>query len=144
MNANSPGVILHVDDERQVREGLALLLRADGYEAHSAASGHAALQLAREGLRPDVLIVDFDLGAAMDGAEVSEQIRGVLGYTPPIIMLTGDLSNAHFPIVTEVPVWLTRKPLNPDLLLAALPGLIQLSRATRNLVARPTASAKRP
>lgn len=134
---------MHVDDERQVREGLALLLRVDGYDVRGASSGAEALQLGREGLQPDVLIVDFNLGGGMDGAEVSEQIRGALGYTPPIIMLTGDLSNAHFPFVTEVPIWLTRKPLNPEVLLAALPGLIQLSRATRKVIAGATGSAKR-
>jgi CheY-like chemotaxis protein len=134
MNADSRGLILHVEDERPVREGLALLLRVDGYDVHSAASGPEALQLARGGLHPDVLIVDFHLDEEMDGAEVAEQIRGILGYTPPIIMLTGDLSNAEFPCVTEAPVWLTRKPLNPRLLLAALPGLVQLSRATREVV----------
>lgn len=134
MNADSPGLILHVDDERPVREGLALLLRMDGYDVHGAANGPEALQLAGDGLRPDVLIVDFNLGEPMNGAEVAEQIRGILRYTPPIIMLTGDLSNAESPWVTEVPVWLARKPLNPDLLLAALPGLVQLSRATRRVV----------
>ena len=134
MNADSQGLILHVDDERSVRDGLAMLLRVDGYEVLSAASGREALQLASGELHPDVLIVDYDLGDDMDGAEVAERIRGVLGYTPPIVMLTGDLSNAEVPCVTEVPVWLARKPLNPQRLLAALPGLVQLSRATRNVV----------
>jgi DNA-binding response OmpR family regulator len=78
--------------------------------------------------------VDFNLGEDLNGAEVAEQIRGILGYTPPVIMLTGDLSNAEFPCVTDAPVWLIRKPVNPQLLLAALPGLVQVSRATRDVV----------
>jgi histidine kinase len=134
MNADLRGLILHVEDELPVREGLALLLRVDGYEVHGAATGPEALQLAREGLHPDVLIVDFNLGEDLNGAEVAEQIRGILGYTPPVIMLTGDLSNAEFPCVTDAPVWLIRKPANPQLLLAALPGLVQVSRATRDVV----------
>jgi DNA-binding response OmpR family regulator len=136
MNASSPGIILHVDDEQSVRDALAMLLSADGYDNHSAARGPEALLMASAGLKPDVLIVDFDLRDKMNGAEVAEQIRGILHYTPPVIMLTGDLSNAEFPAITEVPVWLTRKPLNPHLLLAALPGLVQLSRATRPLLSR--------
>jgi two-component system CheB/CheR fusion protein len=136
MNTNTPGVILHVDDEPSVRNTLALLLGTPGEEVHGAASGPEALHLASKGLQPDVLIVDFNLDQDMNGAEVAEQIRRVLHYTPPIIMLTGDLTNAEFPTITEVPVWLTRKPTNPQLLLAALPGLIGLSRATRPLLRR--------
>jgi hypothetical protein len=51
-------------------------------------------------------------------------------------MLTGDVSHAKFPRIVEVVVWLTRKPLNPKLLLVTLPSLVQLSRATRNLLSR--------
>jgi two-component system CheB/CheR fusion protein len=136
MNRVPRGIILHVDDEPAVREALALLLRSDAYEVHSAARGPEALLIAAKGLRPDVLIVDFNLKDEMNGSEVAEQIRGILHYTPPIIVLTGDLSNAEIPAITDVPVWLARKPLNPHLLLAALPGLIQISRATRLLVRR--------
>ena len=133
MNAATAGTILHVDDERSARESLSMLLRADGYVVSSAASGPEALQLASAGLHPDVLILDFNLDQQMNGAELAEQIRGILHYAAPIIILTGDVSNAEFPCTTEVPVWLARKPLNPRLLLAALPSLVQLSRATRQL-----------
>lgn len=132
MYGNSCGRILHVDDEQIVLDGLAPLLDVNGYEAHSACNGHQALQLARDGLHPDVMILDFNLGGDLNGAEVAEQIRGVLGYTPPVVMLTGDLSNAEFPCITDAPVWLVRKPINPRLLMAALPGLVHLARAMRN------------
>jgi CheY-like chemotaxis protein len=136
VNTGTAGLILHLDDERSVRESLSLLLRADGYQVSSAASGPEALQLASRGLRPDVLIVDFNLDRQMNGAEAAEQLRKVLNYATPIIVLTGDVSNAQSPFTTEVPVWLARKPLDPRLLLAALPSLVQLSRATRKLLTR--------
>jgi CheY-like chemotaxis protein len=113
-----------------------MLLRADGYAVSSAMGGTEALQLASGGLHPDVLIVDFHLDDQMNGAELAEELRRTLGYTPPVIMLTGGLSNAEFPCITEAPIWLTPKPLNAGLLLAALPGLVQLSRATRELLTR--------
>jgi CheY-like chemotaxis protein len=138
VNIPSAGLILHVEDERLVREAVSLLLRAEGYTVISASDGAQALLLATQGLRPDVLIVDFHLDDQMNGAEVAERIRRNLGYTPPVIILTGDLSNAEVPCITGAPVWLTRKPLNPDLLLAALPPLVELSRALRGL---PAASA---
>jgi CheY-like chemotaxis protein len=136
MNSGSAGLILHVDDEPLVRKSMLILLSADGYEVSSAASGTEALKLASEGFHPDVLIVDFDLGQQVNGAEVAEQIRKVLSYTPPIIILTGDVIQAKFPRISEVVVWLTRKPLNPQLLLAALRSLVQLSRATRKFLPR--------
>jgi len=131
MTGRSCGLILHVDDEQIVLDSLASLLGVNGYEAHRACNGHQALQIVREGLHPDVMILDFNLGDDMNGAEVAEQIRGILGYTPPIVMLTGDLSNAEFPCITDAPVWLVHKPINPRQLLAALPGLVQVARATR-------------
>jgi DNA-binding response OmpR family regulator len=67
----------------------------------------------------------------MTGAEAAEKIQRMLRYAPPVIILTGDLSAAKVPRVNEVIVWMTSKPLDPRLLLAALPGLIQISRATR-------------
>jgi len=136
MNAGSAGLILHVDDEQSIRASMSILLSTDGYEVSSAASGAEALQFARGGLHPDVLILDFNLGQQINGAEIAEQIRRVLSYAPPIIMLTGDVSHAKFPRIVEVVVWLTRKPLNPKLLLVTLPSLVQLSRATRNLFSR--------
>lgn len=134
MNTGSSGLILHVDDEQSIRASMSILLSTDGYKVSSAASGPEAVQLVRGGLHPDVLIVDFNLGQQINGAEIAEAIRRVLSYAPPIIILTGDVSHAKFPRIAEVVLWLTRKPLNPKLLLVTLPCLVQLSRATRNLL----------
>jgi CheY-like chemotaxis protein len=128
-----PGQILHVDDDESVRVSISMLLRATGYAIVSAANGTEALQRVSEGLHPDVLMVDFHLGSQTNGAEVAEQIRKTLSYALPIIILTGDVTNARFPHIVEAFVWLASKPLNPELLLAALPNLVQLSRTTRIL-----------
>jgi CheY-like chemotaxis protein len=133
MTAVSQGVILHVDDEPSIREAVSMLLSGDGYGVTGAANGAQALQLAGQGLRPDVLIVDFNLDQEMNGAQVVQRLGRILGHTPPIIMLTGDPAGAELPWIADAFVWLARKPLNPRLLLAALPGLVQLSRATRGI-----------
>jgi len=133
MIVESRGVVLHVEDDSMVREAVAMVLGADGYSVSSAASGQEALELVAQGLRPDLLIVDFNLDEDMNGAETTEQLRQALGYAAPLIMLTGDPSNAEFPWMTEAPVWLARKPMSPRLLLAAVPRLVDLSRATRQL-----------
>jgi len=132
----TPGLILHVDDDEPVRVSVSMFLRAKGYRVISAASGIEALRQVREGLCPDVLIVDFHLSPQSNGAEVAEQLRRTLSYALPVIILTGDMTNARFPHIVEALVWLTSKPLNPLLLLAALPNLIELSRTTRILPSR--------
>jgi CheY-like chemotaxis protein len=134
MSVGTSGVILHVDDEQSVRDSISILLHSDGYVVSSAASATEAIELASAGLRPDVLIVDFDLGRQINGAEVAERIPRLLSYVPPIIMLTGNASGAKIPRIIDVVIWLTCKPLNPQLLLAALPSLVQLSRATRKML----------
>lgn len=132
MDATS-GVILHVDDDRSMREGLSDLLHSDGYVVSSVASGTEAIQLANDGLRPDVLIVDFDLGPRMNGAEAAEQIHDLLNYSPPIVLLSGDLARARSPRITEGIVWRASKPFKPRLLLSALRNFVLLSRVTREL-----------
>jgi DNA-binding response OmpR family regulator len=135
MSDDSPGIILHVDDERPVREAMALLLRAEQYQVLTAATGAEALEFAAQGARPDILILDFDLGEGINGAEAAVQLRRSLGYSPPILMLTGNPASAEVPWITDAPIWLAHKPLNPRLLLAALPGLTQVSRAMRATLA---------
>ena len=120
-----------------VREAVAMVLDSEGYRVSSAANGSAALHLVAQGLRPDILIIDFNLDEQMNGAEAAEQLRLALHYAPPVLMLTGDPSNAELPWITDSPIWLARKPMKPQLLLAAMPGLVQLSRSTRELTGRP-------
>ncbi len=111
-----------------------MMLRATGYLVSSASRGSEAFRLATDGLHPDVLIVNFNLGSHINGAAVTEHLQKILRYAPTVIMLTGDVVHAQMPRMTDVMVWLTGKPLNPQLLLAALPSLVQLSRAMRALL----------
>jgi len=103
MNLPTLPHILHVDDDASVRAGF----------------------------NPDVLIVDSQIDDDMDGAEVAEQIRIALGYSPPVIMLTGNPARAELPWIIDAPVWLAAKPVNPQLLLLALRHLVPLSREMR-------------
>jgi len=124
------GLILHVDDDQDLRRSTSLLLRAAGFETREAACGEDALAQA-DALRGrlDVLIVDYDLGYGMTGTEVAEEFARLLGHAVPTVMLTGDPANAEVPWLADAPVWVARKPLLPDTLLAALPPLVSFRRA---------------
>jgi CheY-like chemotaxis protein len=124
------GLILHVDDDEAMRRSTAMLLRSAGFETREAAGGEQALSQA-DSLRGrlDVLIVDYNLGQSMTGTEVAEEFARLLGHAVPTVILTGDPANAEVPWLTDAPVWLARKPILPDTLLAALPPLVDFRRA---------------
>jgi CheY-like chemotaxis protein len=126
----SRGLILHVDDDEAMRRSTAMLMRAAGYETREAAFGEQALAQA-DSLRGrlDVLIVDYHLGHAMTGTEVAEEFARLLGHAVPTVILTGDPANAEVPWLADAPVWVARKPLAPETLLAALPPLVAFRRA---------------
>jgi signal transduction histidine kinase/CheY-like chemotaxis protein len=65
--------VLLVDDEPDLAEGLAEILRLDGHEVEVALDGPAALELARR-FRPELVVCDLGL-PGMDGYEVAARLR---------------------------------------------------------------------
>jgi twitching motility two-component system response regulator PilH len=65
--------ILLVDDEHDLREGLAILLWAKGYEIFSAGDGEEGIKKALE-LMPDLIILDVMM-PKMDGYAFVKQIK---------------------------------------------------------------------
>ena len=130
------GFILHVDDDESLRRSTGLLLRSAGFETREASCGESALaQVETLRGRLDVLIVDYDLGRGMTGTELAEEFARLLGHAVPTVMLTGDPANAEVPWLADAPVWVARKPLLPDTLLAALPPLVAFRRAVAAVAA---------
>jgi CheY-like chemotaxis protein len=131
------GLVLHVDDDEAMRRSTAMLLRSAGFETREAACGEQALGQA-DSLRGrlDVLIVDYHLGHSMTGTEVAEEFARLLGHAVPTIILTGDPANAEVPWLADAPVWVARKPLLPETLLAALPALVAFRRAVADVSRR--------
>jgi CheY-like chemotaxis protein len=124
------GLVLHVEDDDAMRRSMALLMRSAGYETREAAFGEQALsQVETLRGRLDVLIVDYNLGHSMTGTEVAEEFARLLGHAVPTVILTGDPANAEVPWLADAPVWVARKPLAPETLLAALPPLVAFRRA---------------
>jgi two-component system KDP operon response regulator KdpE len=79
-----PPRILVVDDEPNILGTLAPLLRARGYEVHTAMTGRAAIETVdRE--KPDLIVLDLGL-PDIDGVEVCRQIRESLSV--PIVVLS--------------------------------------------------------
>jgi two-component system OmpR family response regulator len=77
--------ILVVDDEINIVELLAVSLKFQGFEVHTATSGTAALDLARQ-IRPDAVILDVMM-PGMDGLGVLRRLRAD-GIDAPALFLT--------------------------------------------------------
>lgn len=82
-----PLTVLIVDDHPVVRAGLRTLLTASGRieVAGEAETGERALALLGS-LEVDVVLMDLQMGAGMDGVAATEQIRSADG--PPVLILT--------------------------------------------------------
>lgn len=131
--------ILVVEDDPDVRELLALLLEAEGYQVTTAFDGFEAQALVQKGtLKPDLVIADYNLPNGMDGLQVAARLRRASTLPIPVIILTGDISTST---LTEIarsdcvhlskPVKLKKMMVVVETLLAAPP------RAVANLVAKP-------
>ncbi|MFJ9244958.1 response regulator [Streptomyces sp. NPDC101776] len=87
MNTPAPVRLLLCDDHAVVRAGLrALLSSADGIEVvGEAGSGEEALAMAAR-VRPDVVLMDLQLGDGMDGVTATRKLTA--GEGPRVLVLT--------------------------------------------------------
>ena len=84
---NETRTVVVVDDSPTVRETIAYILKAEGYEVRTATNGREGVDVIRS-LHPKVAMVD-GMMPEMDGFEVARQLRAdpdLAGMT--IIMLT--------------------------------------------------------
>jgi two-component system, OmpR family, alkaline phosphatase synthesis response regulator PhoP len=77
--------ILVVDDERNIRNNLGMVLEAEGYKVDTAADGDDALRRVKEGLY-DIVFVDIQM-PKMGGLELLGHLRGLRSKLP-VVMLT--------------------------------------------------------
>ncbi len=83
MNGRAEARVLVVDDEPSIQKTLQTILRRNGYQVQTAATGQEALVLYRA-WRPDVILLDLGL-PDMDGLELLRELRG-LGQTPAVVL----------------------------------------------------------
>jgi CheY-like chemotaxis protein len=65
--------VLVVDDHRELRETLALILRDEGYHVTTAGNGRQALALIEE-QRPDLILTDLEM-PLLDGEGLLQRLR---------------------------------------------------------------------
>lgn len=81
-------LILVVDDERMMREGLKTILASAGHKVRSASDGYVALRSIRE-VRPDLVLMDVAM-PRMDGVTACREIRKCDDLLPVIFLTAND------------------------------------------------------
>ncbi|MCW5658764.1 MAG: response regulator transcription factor [Burkholderiaceae bacterium] len=124
--ADMAAVVFVVDDDVSVRESLELLVLSAGWQPQTFESAQEFLASPRR-LVPCCLILDFSM-PGLNGLELQKQVA-VERPDMPIIFITG---YGDVPLTVQAmkagAVEFLTKPLNDDVLIAAISGALQRSR----------------
>ncbi|MGD0429800.1 MAG: response regulator [Acetobacteraceae bacterium] len=113
--------ILIVDDSPTILMSMRGMLERAGHAVSDAASGEAAVSVLKGGLKPDLVITDFHMGA-MDGIELVRQVRKMASLRfIPVLMVTTESQQAKRMEAKAAGAtgWLV-KPVQPEALLQVI------------------------
>jgi two-component system, chemotaxis family, CheB/CheR fusion protein len=120
-DTDAAALILIVEDEVPIRDLLTALISRAGYRTVVALNGVEALAMVeKDGLCPDLLLVDFNLPAGINGLDLAKRVRRFLGRHVPAIILTGDISTVTLRRIASQNDIHMHKPANITDLLATI------------------------
>jgi signal transduction histidine kinase len=121
--------VLVVDNDDDILDSTAGLLRAWGCEAVTARSLEQALQ--RLGATPPgLMIVDVHLDGGEDGVATAMQLRDYFGQAVPVIVVSGDVAQATRDRVADWSLPLLEKPVAPLRLRTLATRLLEATAAS--------------
>lgn len=119
------GLILVIDDEVAIQEGMRSLLSSWGHEVIVAGSGAEMLALtATCPTRPDLIICDYRLRAAESGIEVIRRLQSEFNEDIPAVLVTGDSAPERLLEARDSGLMLLHKPVANARLRAAISHLM--------------------
>jgi signal transduction histidine kinase/CheY-like chemotaxis protein len=119
-------LVVVVDDDPLVVDGMRGLLQGWGCRVLTAASGDAALAaLQRDGGPPDLVISDYHLAAGETGAAVIERLRGAFPGPISALLISGDTSAERLRAADAGGMPLLHKPVSPMTLRAVVDKLLR-------------------
>lgn len=87
--------ILVVDDDLDLRESMQEILEMEGYSVATAANGRLALELLRQGERPDLILLDLMM-PVMNGAQFLGALRADADLKDlPVLLVTAFADRAR-------------------------------------------------
>ena len=123
--------ILVIENDPQLRGLLLRLLAAEGHGATGAGDARAGLVLVREtGIRPALLVADFNLPGGMTGLEAAMLLRAQAGGQLPVIILTGDMSKKTREEIARKDCVQLSKPVRPAELVEVARRLLAAAAST--------------
>jgi CheY-like chemotaxis protein len=115
-----------IEDDADIREVMIEALVAEGHRAAAAASGTAALAQLRDGMKPELILLDSNM-AGMNGAAFrAEQLRDPALADIPVLLLSGGGDLAE--LAASLQVQFLRKPFRLSELIAAVNELCVAAR----------------
>ena len=124
--ARMPSTIFVVDDEKNIRRTVRMVLEGEGFAVEEASSGEEALARLPE-IGADVMLLDVQL-PGMSGLETIERIAKLknLESQPTIIMISGHATLADAVRATKAGAYdLIEKPLDRERLMVALRNALE-------------------
>jgi signal transduction histidine kinase len=111
--------VLCLDNDREIVEGMRMLLTRWGVETLTAHTVAEALDAARR-VTPDVLLIDYHLHDSMDGLEAVAALRAACGNEMPAALVTADGSSNLLKGARDRNCTVLTKPVKPAALRAYL------------------------
>lgn len=117
--------ILVIDDEKDVRDGMEIVLEPHVHRVVAVESAQSALEyIVDNEWLPGMVIADYRLRHEQTGDNAIRQIREELNEDIPAMIITGDTSEVRLREAADTGIELMHKPVGADQLLAAIARLI--------------------
>jgi signal transduction histidine kinase len=121
-------LIVVIDDDEQVLNGMEGLFRSWGCRVMAADSAHAALTgLAGQSGPPDLIVTDYRLSAGKTGIEAIELVRNAFSAPISALLVSGDINPEPLRESHARGFHLLHKPVNPMTLRAVLGQMFKTS-----------------
>jgi PAS domain S-box-containing protein len=127
--ASVSGTVLVIEDEGSVRAALESWLRSEGLDVVSAANGNEALAMITDGVRPNLILSDYNIPGSLNGIESVNALRQTLTRKIPAIVLTGDTQSHVIEAIAKHDVAIAIKPAKLDQLKGHVVTLLGGSKA---------------
>jgi signal transduction histidine kinase/ActR/RegA family two-component response regulator len=122
------GLILVIDDEAPIRDGMRSLLTGWGYQVITAGSGSQMLaNLAPIAKRPDLIICDYRLRDGENGTDVIAALQAECNEAIPAMLITGDTAEDRLIEAQASGYLLLHKPVPNGKLRASIVNLMAAS-----------------
>ena len=120
--------MLVIDDERAVREALALFLATEGCATVGADGGDEAVRaLSLLEAVPDAIVCDYRLRGGERGTEAIARVRAHAGRDVPAVLVTGDTGAERLREIGASGLEVLHKPCDPAELMGRIRAVAERS-----------------